>query len=91
MNEIFAFVVAIYNNFTAELDIQFIMETNEVNAIKSALVNNAANLVVKTEEREKIIAETKEWLETFPEDLNEVYDILVNAEYVVKCTKNINQ
>lgn len=91
MNEIFAFVVAIYNNFTAELDIQFIMETNEVNAIKSALINNAANLVVETKERERIIAETKEWLETFPEDLNEVYDILVNAEYVVKCTKNINQ
>lgn len=91
MNEIFAFVVAIYNNFTAELDIQFIMETNEVNAIKSALISNAANLVVETKERERIIEEVKEWLETFPEDLNEVYDILVNAEYVVKCTKNINQ
>ena len=90
MEQLICYVVAIYNNFTARLDILYIHQRNEIEAVKAALLHNTINNT-HYEDREQIIKETREWLDSMPENLDEIMEILINAEYVVTCSKNINQ
>lgn len=90
METIISYVVAIYNNFTARIDIHFVNQRNEIDAVKAAVLNNTINNV-HSDDREQIIKETREWLDSLPENIDEIKEILINGELVVTCTKNINQ